>query len=104
MSYDYNTPFVGATMDDADFTADMLNNAIGRDIGSREENAGLNTQQLAVKILGVYRDEGLWEGKASEDGTFTVERRKISQEQYEQAVENIGKLDENGFTPDEKPK
>lgn len=104
VSIDYTTPFVGATMDDADFTADMLNNTIGREIGAREENAGLNTQQLAIKVLDVYRNEGLWEGKASDDGTFTVERRKISQEQYDQAVKNLGNLDENGFSPDEKPK
>ena len=82
------------TSGDADQSVDLLNNSIGRDIGSN--NSNLSTQELAIKVLDTFKNEGLWTSTKQEDGTYKISKTKITDEQYKSALEKIKKLDNNG--------
>lgn len=69
----------------ADSMADLLNNSIGRQIGNN--NKGASNQQLAEAVLMEYLQNGLWQIVQNEDGSYLVELTKLSQEQYNDALE-----------------
>jgi RHS repeat-associated protein len=98
-SVDMNMPFEG-DMSLADDIVDFLNNAIGRSITS--EGGDLSSLEIAEKTLGVFMDEGLYTASAGSDGKISIQRTKITQEQYDAALKAINQLNDNGFSPSEQ--
>lgn len=97
---DFNLPLV-QDLQAADEVVDFLNNEIGRNIAaSLGENA--TSLDMAKKVLKVQRDEGLWTVNQTEDGTFSISRTKITQEQYNTGIETLNTLDEHGFNEAER--
>ncbi len=85
------------SLDEADRAVDTLNNQIGRTIG--EQNSDQSNKALAQKVLEHYSSVGLYVATKNDDGTYTVERRKISAEEMNKARKAIGDRDDDGFTP-----
>ncbi len=102
-----NTNYEGAsfnTIDAADETIDLLNNAEGRAIGAA--NPGADYKELALKALDVFKDKGLWTGQVSvndkgEVSKVTINRTKLTKAQYDSAKKNINSLVNGGFTSDQ---
>jgi hypothetical protein len=65
----------------ADQTADLLNNQIGRAIG--EANPGASMSQLAGVALDYYHTNGLYESQQNADGSVSVVQTKLSVEESE---------------------
>ena len=83
----------------ADQSADLKNNEIGREIGASFSD--LPTNALAMKALEYFRYRGLWMAVKQDDGTFKIEQKHLSLEQYHSARKNIQGLNEFGFTAQE---
>jgi RHS repeat-associated protein len=82
------------TLADADRTADILNNEIGRTIGKNNPNASL--KDLALKALEYFNTNGLFTAQKQSDGTYNVEQTKLSDDEYKKAKNNVDKLDRLG--------
>lgn len=86
--------------DVADQTVDLLNNAIGRNVG--EANSGLSQKDLAIAVLDEFKNNGLWivTTKTDQNGkaVITIQKQKLSNSDYNKAKKNIGTLNKNGFT------
>jgi hypothetical protein len=80
-------------LSDADQTIDLLNNIIGRKIGN--ENKESSNLDLMKDVLNEYHDNGLWKSNKTENG-YEVIKSKLSDKQYNQAINELNKLDENG--------
>src|SRR5690606_21202624 len=80
----------------ADSVVDFLNNEIGRQIGL-ELGEDANEWHIAVSALNVQLNEGLWTATTDEKGNITISRTKITQEQYDNAMETLKHLDRNGM-------
>jgi hypothetical protein len=78
----------------ADQTADLLNNQIGRAIG--EANPGASMSQLAGVALDYYHTNGLYESQQNADGSVSVVQTKLSDQDYANAKKNLSQLDQNG--------
>ncbi len=74
-----------------DTEVDKLNNIIGRNIAF--ENQGLDNKTLVRYILDEFRDNGLW--VANDD--YGVQKIKLTQEQYDNAIQVLEQLDNNGL-------
>lgn len=85
-------------IDDADQVVDLLNNAIGREIG--EKNQTLSNRELALKVLEAFRNTGFWTVEKNSGKTFSVRKTIITAEQYDLAYTNISVCDEYGHSPD----
>ena len=79
---------------EADESADLRNNVIGREIGSLHSDKTI--KELALTTLEYFKDHGLWTAEKKADGTYTVKLEKITQESYENATKLVKELDENG--------
>jgi hypothetical protein len=83
---------------DADQAVDLNNNVIGRAIAAQNPNA--SPKELAEKTLETYHKDGLFQITAKNpDGSFKIERVKLSEAQYNQMKSLIGGVNDNGFTP-----
>jgi RHS repeat-associated protein len=92
-----NRTFSGKdALSQADQTIDLLNNQIGR--GIADDNPKASMQELAVKTLDVYHGDGLYTATINQDGSVSITRTKISDEQYNKSLETINKLNNNGYT------
>jgi len=87
-------------LDLADNIVDLMNNEIGIEIGS--EHSG-DLKSLTVKVLDVFKEEGLWTA-TEKDGEITFKREKISQKQYDRAIEILSTLDQNGMNQQDREK
>lgn len=97
---DFNLPLV-QNLQAADDVVDFLNNEIGRNIAAGlGENA--TSLDIARETLRVQRDEGFWTVQTAKDGTLSISRTKITQEQFETGINTLNSLDENGFSEDER--
>ena len=57
------------------------------------------------EVLEEYKNNGLWIVKQnSKDNTFTIEKQKLTEEQYKTALDELNKLNNNGFTQEEQKK
>lgn len=79
----------------ADSIVDLLNNNIGREIG--ESNKGATNKELAIKVLEVFLNEGLWTFQIDASGNYIIMQTKITQEEYEKGVEEINRKGQNGL-------
>ncbi len=95
--------FVGKNaLSQADQTADMLNNEIGRNIGKANPKA--NMKELALKTLEYQYKVGLYTAVAGDNGVINVKQTKISEEQYNAGVETINGLNNMGYNKSEQEK
>lgn len=62
---------------EADQTIDLLNNRIGRSIGN---TAPMGMRDMALRVLEVFYKDGLYTAKQGEDGSWYIDRTKITQE------------------------
>ncbi|MFH6946407.1 DUF6973 domain-containing protein [Flavobacterium sp. FlaQc-50] len=87
-----------------DEKVDLSNNIIGREIG--EANPKLGMKDLAMKVLEIFKEEGLFTatkttlGKGAE--VFIINRNKLSDEQYNQLKQLLSKLNNNGRTEEQQ--
>jgi hypothetical protein len=79
----------------ADQSIDLLNNQIGRSIGTA--NAGASPQALAGAVLDYYHDNGLYTARQNTDGTVSIVQTKLSDAEYSQAQGQLQKMDVNGY-------
>ena len=89
-----NTTF--ATPELADQATDLMNNVIGRYIGSDKDNANLSPKELTLKVLDYFHDTGLWMALQTEDG-YKIAKTKLPDADYIKAKNEIGKLDDKGL-------
>ena len=82
-----------AELPKADSYADMQNNIIGR--GLAESNPGASMLELGMQTLEAFKNEGLYVVTGSQEQGYSVERVRLSQEQYEQAQERLREIYEN---------
>ncbi len=83
-------------LEQADQTVDLLNNEIGKQIGSDNPNA--TNVQLATKVLDTFRKEGMWTTSKQSDGSYKIAKTKLASSQYVSALKNVKKLGESGFS------
>ena len=89
-------------LSEADQSIDLLNNQIGSALGVTNPDA--TPQELAKMVLDVFKDQGLFTATTNEDGSVSITRTTITDEQYNQASETISNLNGNGFTQAEQQK
>ncbi len=77
-----------------DTIVDQKNNEIGREIGLSLRNK--SNLEIVQAILEYYRDYGLWEVTVQNDGIMVIERKKLPEEHYFRAIDEILKLNEYG--------
>ncbi len=101
-----NNPFIDMNqtlfnyLDDADKSADLHNNIIGRTIG--KENKGAGMKRIAIAVLNTFRDKGLYVAKGVKGG-YKLDFVKLNQNKYKQLLEIFEQLDDNGRYDYEKP-
>jgi RHS repeat-associated protein len=83
----------------ADQTADLLNNEIGRAIGSNLKSH--NMQELSITILEYYHDWGLWKAEAingqnEASKSYRLVKEKLGENQYYEAKSILKTLHPNG--------
>lgn len=97
---DYNSRY------DSDEAVDLRNNRIGRSIGSERPQSDMKA--LALAVLAHFHQEGLWMANpVKENGengktVWRISQTKLSDAEYEAAVNNLGPLNHNGFTDAEQ--
>ena len=80
--------------------ADLLNNIEGRALGEKMEKSSM--KEIAQVVLNHYYGIGLWEAVKMDNGNYEVQRLKLSNMRYKNAVILFNEMDENGFPPDNK--
>ena len=91
---------VFSKLDEADQTVDLLNNVIGRRIGTTYQ--GANMKELANLVLDEFKNNGLYTVKKDKDGDWIVSKTILSFEKYTQLKEVFKGLNENGRTASEQ--
>ena len=90
-----DTKQVGAdSLKAADQICDLMNNEIGRRIGS--ENPSVSNAGIAGIVLEEFHNNGLWEAKADGNGGYTVSKTKLDDKKYDAAKTKLEKTDDNG--------
>lgn len=77
-----------------------MNNEIGFSLA--ESNPDATIGELATIALTEFKENGLWTASADKDGNITITRTKLSEEEYEKALNHFNTLNENGFTREEQ--
>lgn len=85
-----------AIFNEADKMADLLNNAIGREIGAN--NKGCSNRRFAELVLEEYKNNGLWCVTGNAKDGYSVQKSKLSQSQYNTALQVIMTKGNNGLT------
>jgi hypothetical protein len=99
VEYFSNEPFEGRERG-ADSTIDLFNNLIGQAIG--EANPDANNTELGIMVLDEFRKNGLFTIQVAADGSISIIRQRITEDQYNRAVETLNTLDENGLNEEER--
>jgi hypothetical protein len=86
----------------ADETIDFLNNQIGRQIGQELNTA--NTLEDAKAVLGRFRNEGFYTAQVNEDNSVNIVKTKLTDEQFNEALNNISNLSVQALRPHEEKK
>jgi len=83
------------SMSYADTVVDLLNNSIGREIGSKYGN--LSNQELARKVVEEFYKNGLWTAFTNKEGNIIIQRTRINDSQYNAAIDEINKKNNLGL-------
>lgn len=84
---------------EADQTIDLLNNQLGRSIGN---TAPTGMRDMALRVLEVFYRDGLYTAKQSKDGSWYIDRTKITQEQYNSLKKFYEKANDYGRSKEEQ--
>jgi hypothetical protein len=87
-------------LEKADQTIDLLNNQIGQEIG--KSNMGATIKKLTGMVLDIFNKDGLFTATQNKDGSVTISRTKISNEQLQQSKDKLNGLTGTGLTPDKQ--
>ncbi len=99
-SIDFSMPML-QDREHADEIVDLLNNEIGRGIAAgMGENA--TTLDIARAVLDTQLDQGVYITVTLENGELSIQRQKITQEQYDQALQMLQTLDDNGLNDNDR--
>jgi len=82
------------SLSEADQTVDLLNNQIGREIGSKNEFKDM--AEMANLVLEEYHENGLYVANKTRDGKYTVEKAKLSDKKYNALKDLFKNLDARG--------
>ncbi len=85
------------TLSLADEAADLLNNIVGRSLGSSIKNYTM--KEMAQIVLDYYYSIGLWTAVKMENGYYEIRKLKLSRMKYDNAVLLLSEMDKNGFPP-----
>ena len=96
---DMNQTFY-TNINEADKSADLHNNIIGRTIGESIKGAKMNVTAKAV--LNVFINEGLYQAQKVKGG-YQVVRLKLDSSKGNELMKIFNQLDENGMYPSERP-
>ena len=66
------------------------------------ENPNATTQELALKTLDYFHEQGLYTATENANGSVSVVQTTITDEQYNNARGVINRLNDNGRTPAEQ--
>ncbi|NET37569.1 MAG: RHS repeat-associated core domain-containing protein [Cyanothece sp. SIO1E1] len=80
----------------ADEFVDLMNNSIAMQIGLDNPNASL--QEIAGSVLETFHNSGFYTVSRGEDGKFYVQKTQLTEEQYQQAMDGLSKLNSSGLT------
>lgn len=83
---------------EADQSADLRNNEIGRSLGLGASKGG-KMNELALKVLEEFHTNGLWVAERGADNKWHLVRSKLSDAAYNEAKTRLQQLNENGFDP-----
>lgn len=87
------------SLNEADEAIDLLNNIIGREIGKSSNSPSM--KDITKNVLDYYHETGLNVAVADEEnGIFTIVVERLSDEQYNEAIDILETLDNCGFSPD----
>lgn len=67
-----------------------------------EANPNATVKDLATLVLGEFKNNGLWTASTDKDGNVNISKTKITNKQYNTALNMFKSLDSNGFTKGEK--
>ena len=81
----------------ADAQADILNNQIGQYLGKNAPE-DIDAKGMTKEALRFFRDEGLFTVEEGNDGQFFVEPNQISDETFNEAMDNLEQVDDLGFS------
>ena len=76
---------------DIKYVKDNFISAIGA------KNKGASNKEMALMVLNEFRDNGLWVGVQQADGLYKVQKKRITQEQYDAALKELNKKGNNGL-------
>ena len=86
-----------SSIDEADKSVDLMNNQIGRAIGeSLDPSYGMLS--IALKVLYYYNDNGLYTASQTSEGTWVINKTKLSDDKTKQLTLLFLNLDNNGFS------
>ena len=80
-------------IEDADTVADFLNNSIGQAAGAVPHQTAI---EIVKTILDVFKTEGLWMVTNVGDGSFSIDRKTITEEEYQAELDYLEQLKKNG--------
>ncbi|MCZ7678647.1 MAG: hypothetical protein M5U28_07710 [Sandaracinaceae bacterium] len=82
----------------ADTVADQLNNEIGRRLADANPHASF--REMALIVLEAYHRDGLYTATTHEDGSVTIARERLTDEQYESARDQVVQMNERAEAAD----
>ena len=71
-----------------------MNNRIGREIG---KDSDLSNKDLALKVLNVFRDSGLYTVSQNKDGSYSVGLTTLTENEYAVAYSEVSKRNNQGL-------
>lgn len=87
-----------SSLSDADEVVDLLNNEIGRRIGSSPSTMGSNKTMVQAILLEQYT-QGLYQAFPSGTGGFVIRKTTIDANTYNSAIQKLDALDQTGAGP-----
>ena len=98
---DFNDPLIQGDPDLADQIVDALNIQIGRELGKKMGESATQID-IARESLIIQKEYGLWEVNTEEDGSLSISRNKITEDQFYNALKSLNELDQNGFNDSDR--
>lgn len=82
----------------ADEIVDLLNNQIGRELGSANPKA--SSKDLAIKLIEHFKQQGLWIAQQTSEGGYRLQQSPLTAQEYRTAQKALRHMDENGVRTD----
>jgi hypothetical protein len=98
LRYFFNEDKPSNALFDADTVADQLNNEIGRQIAEKLGPRFTNRQAVKAVLL-TFKNEGLYVASFHGPGRVTIDRQRLTEQQYKKYTDLLTELDEWGLHP-----